>query len=436
VILEIMKKAGIFLLFILLLSCSGDNKIPEVRIADPEEVGINPSLEKELDTYINALIDEQRIPGAVCLLAKDDKVVHLKSYGWRNIENGLKMSNGSIFRIASMTKPIVSVGIMMLNEEGIIDLEDPVSSYIPILSDLERCVNHWENVRDGVPLKVVKADSLRIKHLLNHSSGYTAAWIGGKIGNMYSAIEDNLEKGNYSSLEEYIQDISEIPLINQPGLAFEYGHSTNILGYLIESVSGESLDEFLTKKIFDPLKMNSTGFNVSEELSDLIALYYSAEGGVLKYKKLVEGEEYTDVFMGGTGLSSTIEDYYLFCRMLLHKGAIGGVRILKESTVDLMTQVSIDAKNLSWLKGYDFGLGFAIRTDNSEAQMKGSIGEYCWIGMYGTAFWIDPKEHIIGLLFTQADPLNNYPPYNQSMDDYYYASKEMRNIVYNALEDQ
>jgi CubicO group peptidase (beta-lactamase class C family) len=121
--------------------------------------------------------------------------------------------------------------------------------------------------------------------------------------------------------------------------------------------------------------------------------------------------------------------------MLLHKGALGDVRILKESTIDLMTQVSIDVKTLFWLKGYDFGLGFAIRIDNTEVQMKGSIGEYCWIGIYGTAFWIDPKEHIIGLLFTQADPLNDYPPYNQSMEEYYYASKEMRNLVYDALEN-
>ena len=289
-------------------------------------------------------------------------------------------------------------------------------------------------MEEGLPVKLIDADTLRIKNLLNHSSGYTAGWFPGEIGQMYTLLENNNTARKYNDLAEFVKDVVKIPLVHQPGAKFEYGWSYDILGYLIEIISNQTLDEYMREKIFDPLNMKSTGFNVPEEDSDNIALYYSARNGDLEYWYLRQGQEHTDIFIGGVGLSSTIEDYYVFCKMLLQKGVYEDVRILKESTVDLMTQVTITA-NIDWLKGYDFGFGFAIRTNNSEAQMLGSLGEFGWIGMFGTAYWIDPQKEIIGLLFTQGDPLNNYPPYNQSIEQYYYASKKMRDIVYGALEN-
>jgi CubicO group peptidase (beta-lactamase class C family) len=345
-------------------------------------------------------------------------VAYLEPIGMADIERGQPMREDSIFRIASMTKPIVSVAVMMLHEEGRFTLDDPISKFIPELTKPGVGV-----VTDGRLDVVPAAREITIHDLLTHRAGFTYPWHPGPLGDLYRSAK-LLETSRTS--EELVRRLAEIPLVHQPGTAFLYGHSTDVLGRLVEIVSGRSLDAFLDERVLGPLGMRDTQFYLTEAEADrLVTLYERGESRPLKPidggrgSRLVAGSR--TLFSGGGGLSSTAPDYYRFLQMLLNGGALGDTRLLSRKSVEFMTADHL-GEEIPLHPGYGFGLGFAVRRTLGSGHSLGSEGDYTWGGIYNTIFWVDPKEDLI-LIF-----LTNFTPYDRDQQWYVKA------LVYQAIE--
>lgn len=360
-------------------------------------------------------VKNARLPGAVLLVARNGKLVYANVAGAQNPQAAIPMRRDSIFRIHSMTKPIVSVAVMSLVEEGKLVLADPASKYLPELKALQVGVEH----RDAAGVKSLElapaAREMTVHDLLRHSAGLTYAFEG------KSLVKDEYQKlgldGVNESSAEWIQKLAKAPLQSQPGSRWEYSVATDVLGVILERVSGQSLDEFLAARIFRPLKMTDTGFVVEPFKHARIAAPFEIDP-VWKIKSNAHDPRKTPPrFSGGGGLVSTADDYLRFAQMLLNGGELDGVRILSPKTVELML-----ADNLSVMRlaappgqiilgprpGYGFGLGFAIRTDVGGANTPGSIGIADWNGLGGTNFWIDPKEKLAVVWMAQAAGLRPY----------------------------
>lgn len=410
------------LFIILALSCmTKDTPSKKLLFANPEEVGFSSKKLTKVDDHLQGLINDQQIAGAVSLIARKGKIVNFKSYGYKDIERNLKMENDAIFQMASMTKPFTTVATMILYEDGYFELDDPVNKYISELQNMKVGITTFDSSKKEYQLTLAEANTeITVRQLLNHTSGFSARWYPGKIGEKYKKIRSK----DYKNLADLVNDLSKVPLTHQPGTDFQYGHSSDILAYLVEKISKKTFDEFLKERIYRPLGLSTTGHNIPQSELDRVArYYYPKEGKLIKDEDQYTGEK-TTFFGGGSGILSTAEDYYKLCLMLFNKGEYSGKKLLRKSTVELMTKVSIEKKGgvVSWLPGYGFGLGFAIRTNNEEAEMLGSLGEYCWFGGANTAFWIDPNEEIIGIILTQS-------PHN-----FYIISKNMRDLVYQAIK--
>lgn len=389
--------------------------------SNSEQVGFSPTIQTKIDDYLQGLVNDKKIAGVVCLIARKGKIVHFKGYGYRDIEKNLKMENDAIFKMASMTKPFTTVATMILYEEGYFKLEDPIANYIPELQNMKVGITTFDSSKQEYQLRLEDAKSeITIKQLLNHTAGFTASWYPGKIGQLYKEIESK----DHKDLAAFMNDLCKVPLVHQPGTAFQYGFSSNILAYLIEKISNQTFEEFLIERIYKPLGLTSTGHNIPEEYLARVACYYYPEEGELKKSENQYTGERTTFCGGQSGILSTAEDYYKLCQMLLNGGTFNGNRLLKTSTIQLMTQLSMGQEGdaFEWFPGYSFGLGFLIRTSNEKAEMLGTLGEYCFGGAAGTAFWVDPREEIIGIVLTQA-------PHN-----FYIISKKMRDLVYQSLE--
>ncbi len=390
-------------------------------------------------TRINDLFDADvgkgAIPGAVALIARRGKLAYLEAFGFRDREKKLPMAADSIFRIASMTKPMVSAAVMMLAEEGRIRLVNPVSTYLPELKGLQVGVEAVGS--DGKPqLRLEPARrEMSVQDLLRHTSGLT-----------YGQFGDSLVKQAYRAANvfdpkqttaEFVAKLAQLPLQNQPGEVWDYSMSTDVLGRLVEVISGIDLDAFIHARITGPLGMHDTGFMVAQEEADRIA-EPQIDPATGKRPPMPRDLTLRPNFLsGGGGMVSTAPDYLRFAQMLLNGGELDGARILARKTVELMTSdhlpphVRFSASTRAQFEessptsefGQGFGLGFCVRKEPGRSPVPGSVGDFYWSGVHGTYFWVDPEEQLIGVLMLCAPELRRH----------YRAL--MRQLVYQALED-
>ncbi|MBW8244392.1 beta-lactamase family protein [Muricauda oceani] len=394
----------------------------------PEEVGMSSERLERLSQTFEGYIDGNELPGATVLVARKGKIAYFESFGKNDLENNVPMKNSSIFRIASQTKAIVSVGVMMLQERGKLLITDPVGKYMPAFMETKVAVS-----KDDGSYEIVKANRpITIRDLLTHTSGVSYGegiasdlWEKAKIQGWYFADREE-------PILATVTRMADLPFESQPGERFVYGYNTDILGALIEVVSGQTLDVFLTENIFEPLNMNDTHFYLPKDKKERLATVYSPSenglkpapnpGGMVGQGAYVEGPRKS--FSGGAGLLSTSMDYAKFLQMMLNKGILNGKRILSPKTVELMTVNHLGKANFPWVGGTGFGLGFSVVEDLGERGTPGSVGEYGWGGAYHSSYWVDPKEELVVVYFTQLIPAND-------IDDH----GKLRALIYQAIVD-
>ena len=384
-------------------------KSPVLTEAAPETVGLSPERVARIDQMCTQMIQDENLPGIVTLFARNGKIVLWKAYGMANAQEGRKLKRDDIFRIASQTKAITSTAVMMLWEEGKIRLEDPISKYIPEFKNQKvlKTFRYGDTTWTGEPVK----SEIRIRHLLSHTSGIGYGAIDGdeRFRMIYkkAGITDGytLEK---ITIAESVKKLARLPLHHNPGENFTYSEGLDVLGYLIEIVSGMPFDEFLRTHIFDPLGMNDTRFyQPSDKAGRLVAVQYKTKDNKWeKFPATLYDSDYPikgakTFFSGGAGLSSTAKDYAVFLQMYLNGGEYNGVRILSRTTVE--TILSNQIGNVWGANSdRDFGLAFAILNQNGHAKGGfGSVGTFEWSGYFNTQYFADPKEKIIGIIMKQ-----------------------------------
>ncbi|MFC1541005.1 serine hydrolase domain-containing protein [Candidatus Latescibacterota bacterium] len=375
---------------------------------NPESLGFSQERLTVVDSVINNLIEHDRIAGAVTLIVRHNKIAHIGTYGFMDKERGTKMRRDTLFRIASMTKPVTSLAVLMLYEEGYFLLTDPVSKYIPEFKNMTVLV---PVTSDGQKSKTVPAKrEITIRHLLSHTAGLTSG-SGGPLGKMYAeAGIGELRKPQYP-VRELVMALAKLPLAYQPGESFRYSLSDDVLGYLIEVVTGMSFDRFLEERLFIPLGMKDTCFYLSEkQKARLAALYQLKSNGSIEKTTGIEydyappGQQLH--FAGGSGLYSTVDDYARFCQMLLNGGELDSVRIVSPKTVELLSTNSVGDIEPNLGEGGDkWGYGVSVRTKRIAENELLSTGSYMKSGAWSTYFWIDPKENMFGVFMTQLRPL-------------------------------
>ena len=373
---------------------------------DPEEVGLAADRLERIDTVLQRYVDSGQIAGAVALVARGGEVAYLKPFGQANLADGTPMRTDAIFRIASMTKAITSVAVMMLYEEGRLLLSDSVSKYIPAFQDLQVIDSFSEE--DTTYTTVPAEREITIHDLLTHTSGIPYGF-GGPFQAIYQKAGIS---GGVTSIDatigEKMEALAELPLAHQPGAQWTYGLNTDVLGYLVEVVSGQTLAAFFQERIFDPLGMEDTFFYPPpEKVNRMATIYTLSEDGTLeenadtdRLNQFYEGPQ--TYYSGGGGLSSTASDYARFLQMLLNGGTFEDVRLLSPKTVQIMTISQID--DLAFSPGRSFGLGFSIVTDLGATGTLGSEGSYRWGGAFYTDYWVDPEEDLIGVIMVQIIP--------------------------------
>jgi CubicO group peptidase (beta-lactamase class C family) len=375
----------------------------------PESVGFSSARLKEMSLAFQAGVDKKEIPGAVVLVARQGRIAYFEAFGFRDRETGAPMTHDAIFRIASMTKPVTSVAIMMLADEGRLRISDPVSRHLPQFKDLKVGVERKD--ASGKIELAMEAPSreMTIQDLLRHTSGLTYGFFGkSQVKDRYNAAKA-LDGGQTNA--EMAAKLSKLPLQAQPGSTWDYSMSTDVLGRIIEVASGIELERFFEERIFKPLNMNDTGFWVSDPAKrGRIAEAYDPA----KDKRAALPDKTTKTWQSGGGaLVSTAMDYARFCQMLLNGGVLDGKRILSPKTVAYMASDHLDASIAPgplYLPGagFGFGLGFAVRRDAGVASVSGSVGEFNWGGAGGTYFWIDPKEDLFVVFSMQSPKQRTY----------------------------
>lgn len=365
--------------------------------------GVSGERLKHLEDVVAADVASARIPGAVMLVARDGKVVMQKALGKQDA-SGAPMREDSIFRIYSMTKPIVSVAALMLVEEGKLQLSDPVSKYIPELKGLR------VGVERGGQLEIVAAQrEMTVQDLMRHTSGLTYGVFGkSMVKELYTK---NGVDGRDHTNAEFVKKLATVPLMFQPGSTWEYSRSTDVLGHVVERVSGMDLDRFLQQRILKPLGMNDTGFWVEPAKQARIAEAFAKDPQTGEAQNMLPVREKPRYLSGGGGMVSTARDYYRFAQMLLNRGELEGVRILSRKTVEYMTSDHLGGvRGPAYLPGpgYGFGLGVAVRLADGQAATPGSAGDFNWGGLGGTYFWVDPKERLVAVWMMQAPAQRTY----------------------------
>jgi CubicO group peptidase (beta-lactamase class C family) len=390
-----------------------------IASAPPEQIGLSSVRLARLGAKLQNEIDRGRLPGAVALIARRGQVGYFESFGMSDTAGGAPMGRDSIFRIYSMTKPITSIATLMLWEQGHFLLTDTIGSYLPELADLQVAEQR------GVTHELVPtARAVTIHDLLRHTSGLTYEFRGvGSVHKMYVAAR--LGSRSHSSAD-LVAGLGRLPLLHQPGTRWEYGRSTDVLGRLIEVISGSRLGKYLEQQVLAPLGMIDTAFHVPPGKHDRLAEAFAKDPQTGAGVRLLEVREAPTFESGGAGLVSTASDYARFLQMMLNGGELAGARIVSRKTVELMTHDhlgSITGAADLLLPGYGFGLGFAVRLHRGLAHSAGSVGDYFWGGLAGTTFWVDPREQLFALLLIQAP----------GQRDYYRAL--FRDMVYATIDD-
>ncbi|MBC8165396.1 MAG: beta-lactamase family protein [Bryobacteraceae bacterium] len=370
-------------------------------VSTPEKEGLSSERLQRLHARFDDFVKQGKRAGAITLVMRNGKVVDWKTFGYRDLEAKLPMEKDTICRIWSMTKVVTSVAVMMLVEEGRITLSDPVSKFIPELKDMQVLTGGLADHPDTV----AAVRPITVEHLLTHTSGLTYSWGNDTV----SELNRRAKIFDVSNLKEFVGKIAKIPLTAQPGEKFNYGINIDVLGYLVEVVSGIPFDRFVQDRIAGPLKMKDTHFVLPSEKLPRLAKTYQLKDGKLVETTLEGARPVGTVPFGGMGLYSTIGDYARFGQMLLNFGELNGVRLLGRKTVELMTAnhlndlktPSIDASG-----AYGFGLGGSVHLDIAKGRIPGSVGDFGWDGAASTYFRMDPKERLVALLFQQYMPFD------------------------------
>src|SRR6266436_2282004 len=422
--------AALSILYLLMLCLATAARAYDTTpVSDPEALGFSSSRLARIAAWQQSQVEAGAFSGAVAAIARNGRVAYLRAVGFRDHAKIVPLRSDAIFWIASASKPITSVAAMMLAEDGKLDLAAPVHQYIPAFKDVMVGVETRDPAsgETGLALEPQKRPMI-VEDLLRHTSGFVYQDQGdAAVHKLYR------ESGMYprffargSTLQDFASRLARLPLAHQPGEVWEYGHSVDLLGRVIEVASGQPLDQFLNSRVFKPLGMVDTAFWVPPE----------------KLDRLLDppvGEQMTDraiakptmLFVGGQGLVSTVPDYLRFCQMLLNGGELDGVRILKPATVRRMTTNALPpgirfagahVANVGPLGGSTFGLGFAIRSDAGWSTMPGSVGSFSWGGAWGAYFWIDPAEQLIAIQLIQV-PVGKEQPVRQAF----------RNLTYGAF---
>ncbi len=400
---------------------------PALPEASAQETGFSAEGLEALGAWTRSYAEDGKLAGLITLVAKDGKIAHFQTAGVRDLETQAPMTRDTLFRIFSMTKPVTSVAIMMLVEDGKLGLDDPIADHIPAFADARVYVSG-----EGEAMVTEPAErAITVRDLLTHSSGLTYGIFGDHpVDKLY--MEAGLYAGGRSS-GELVQVLAGLPLLKQPGTGWHYSLATDVLGHLVEVVSGKTLDVFFEEEIFQPLGMTDTVFFADQaDFPRLATVYQKAEEGegivpeTDRMSAVGRDQDRWGLMSGGGGLVSTTDDYLRFCQMLLNGGTFNGVRLLEEETVARMSRNHLAEAYLPYSrqeKGFGFGLGFSVLMDEEEAGL-GSEGEYAWGGAASTVFWIDPKEDIIAILMTQFVPSYAYP-----------LREEFKAKIYEALEE-
>ncbi len=399
-----MKSISILLALHIASPCLAESPL---TVVSPESQGFSSERFNRLDKAMQGYVDRKEVGGSVCLVARHGKVVYHKSFGYRDVEANAPMSNDVIFGIMSMTKPIVSVALMQLWEDGKFQLDDPVSKYLPEFAKM-RVASLGE---DGKIQTAPAKNPIRVKHVLTHTSGL-ASWYRG-IGKAAYAKASAKRRPDWT-LGEFVSELAKQPLNYEPGAYWEYGAATDVVGRLVEVLSGEALDVYLQKHLYGPLGMTDTYFYLpKEKLGRLAATYRRGGGGKIallaapnEESRFVRGSR--TYFSGQGGLVSTTHDYFRFHQMMLGGGKIDGVRILGPMTVRLVTSNHIGDEAIS-IRGHGdgFGLGYSVVTAVGQSGLPNSIGTFSWGGAWGTVFFVDPEQDMLGVMMTQISPYSH-----------------------------
>jgi CubicO group peptidase (beta-lactamase class C family) len=378
---------------------------PPLPQAKPQSLGLSPARLQKLSDAFKRDIDKGTIPGVTIMVARRGKIGWFEALGRQNPESAAPMAHNSIFRIFSMTKPIVSVGIMMLLEDGYLQLNDPVAKYIPEFSSQKVGVENNGKLDLVPPVR-----PMTVHDLLRHTSGITYDHTGNSL--VQQLYKETRLRSRKISNAEHAAMVASLPLICQPGAEWNYSRSTDILGRIIEVISGKSLSAFLTERILAPLQMTETAFHTGAENTDRLTEPFAADPWSGEKVQLFNMLEQPVMESGGGGLVSTTMDYARFCQMLLGGGTLDGERIIGHKTLQLMAsdhlgpKVRVESPMLP--AGHGFGLGFAVRTHQGMAPFAGSVGQFYWSGMAGTFFWIDPKEELFTVFMSQGPNQREY----------------------------
>ena len=399
----------------------------ELPTTRPEAVGMSTERLDRVTAALERYVDEGSVAGAVALVLRRGSVAYLEAVGHRDREAADPMSTDDIFRIASQTKAIVSVGIMMLQEDGALLISDPVADHLPSFASTTVAVPSAGGAYDVVPAR----RPMTIRDLLTHTAGVSYGdgpaedlWVEAGITGWYLADREE-------PVRLTVDRMAALPFAAHPGERWVYGYATDILGAVIESASGRTLADFLRERVFEPLDMRDTYFFLPPEERDRLATVYNRRrsgplerapdgAGMQTQGQYVDGPRSS--YSGGAGLLSTARDYGRFLQMLLDGGRLGGTRLLSRASVDLMTTNHVG--DLYTPPGMGFGLGFSIRTDVGAAGQPGSVGEFGWGGAYHSTYWVDPVEELVVAYFTQVIPA-------AGLDDF----QRLRALVYAALTD-
>ncbi|MDH2917037.1 MAG: serine hydrolase [Gallionella sp.] len=403
----------------------------DIKVVQPETVGLSSPRLERISNFIQSHIEEKKMAGAVVLVARHGKIAYFESFGQADI--GKPMRRDTMFRVCSMTKPVVTLAVLQLYEEGKLLLSDPVAKYIPEFAH-PKVIEMLPPGSDPAFRLVPAKRDITIKDLLTHTAGmpypFASEWYPKDrlLHQMHVLYEEaNISSGMYETegtIGDMVKRLARLPLASQPGEAFIYGMAADVQGYLVEVVSGMKLDDYIRERIFNPLKMNDSYFFVPESKQDRLSVVWKSDWHG-KLEKVSPGPHregdyvYSPTFQtngpktflsGGVGMVTTPYDYFRFAQMLLNKGELDGVRLVSRKTVELMTTNQIGKLSEITLhdEGWKFGLGLGIQADREHNVDAGDIGTFEWAGLYSTRFSVDPKEEKVTIFLSQTHPFNHH----------------------------